>query len=212
MKIKICGMREPANIKALAELRPDYMGLIFYPGSGRYVPETSSGIYESLALQIKITGVFVDESQEVILNKAKQYHLKAVQLHGRETPEYCLSVGKALKGGNSGIEIIKAFGLEEDFNFDVLQPYEKTVDYFLFDTKTSAHGGSGLKFNWEVLKNYHLEKPYFLSGGIGLNDLEELKELVDPRLYAVDLNSKFEISPAFKDIERVSQAINKIRN
>ena len=205
-------MREPANIQALAELKPDYMGLIFYPRSGRYVNETSSGIFENLSAEIKITGVFVDESPEVILDKIKQYQLQAVQLHGQETPEYCLSLQKALKAENSGVEMIKAFGLDEDFDFDVLLPYDNAVSYFLFDTKTPGHGGSGRKFNWEVLKNYHLEKPYFLSGGIDLSDLGELKKLYDPRLYAVDLNSKFEISPAFKDIERVSQAINKIRN
>jgi phosphoribosylanthranilate isomerase len=211
MKIKICGMREQGNIRALVQLNPDYMGLIFYPGSKRYVQESNSGILESLKSQIKVTGVFVNESEEVISTKVKQYQLKAVQLHGQESPEYCLSLQDALDVEYSGVEIIKAFGLDEDFDFDVLQSYDRAVDYFLFDTKTPAHGGSGLKFNWEILKNYHLEKPYFLSGGIDLTDLEALKKLEDGRLYAVDLNSKFEISPALKDIEKVSEAIKLIR-
>jgi phosphoribosylanthranilate isomerase len=211
MKIKICGMRDPENIQSLAELRPDYLGLIFYPGSQRYVGKTKINLSEELSSGIILTGVFVNESQEEILNRVKQYQLTAIQLHGQETPEYCRSLRAALNPENSSVEMIKAFGLDEAFNFDVLEQYDAFVDFFLFDTKSAEHGGSGRRFNWEIIPSYHLQKPYFLSGGIDLEDLEELKQLDDPRLYAVDLNSKFEISPAFKDIERVSKAINKIR-
>lgn len=205
-------MREAANIFAVNELKPDYLGLIFYPQSKRYVQENPLGLTAALSGQAKLTGVFVNESEQAVLDKVEQYSLQAVQLHGQETAEYCRTLKSALNVQNGEIEVIKAFGVDETFDFDVLQQYEPVVDFFLFDTKTPEHGGSGVKFNWEVLRNYRLEKPYLLSGGIGLNELEELKKLDDSRLYAVDLNSRFEISPALKDLELVRQAINKIRN
>lgn len=204
-------MREPGNILALAKLKPDYLGLIFYAGSKRYVAGSSLSLSENLPSGIKVTGVFVNESEEVILAKVKQYQLTAVQLHGQETPEYCLSLQNALQYEHSTIEMVKAFGIDDTFNFEVLQAYDQAVDYFLFDTKTPAHGGSGLKFNWQVLERYQMDKPYFLSGGIGLTELAELNKLEDPRLYALDLNSKFEVSPALKDIAMVNRAINMIR-
>ena len=212
MKIKVCGMREKENIQALSGLEPDYMGLIFYPFSKRFVDETDVSLVQLLSDKIKVTGVFVNEPHEAVLRRAKQYHLKAVQLHGEETPEYCQLLRGMLRIENTEIELIKAFGMDEGFDFSVLEEYSTSVDYFLFDTKTPAHGGSGLKFNWEILKNYHLNKPYFLSGGIGLDDLGSLKLLNDQRLYAIDLNSKFETSPGLKDMEQVGRAINILRS
>lgn len=211
MKMKICGMRDRENIRAIAALKPDYMGLIFYPGSKRYVEQADSDLLESLFPQIKVTGVFVNESQQEIVNKVSEYHLKAVQLHGQETAEYCTSLQKALASIDNGIEMIKAFAVNDDFTFETVREYEALVDFFLFDTKTSGHGGSGLKFNWEILKNYNSAKPYFLSGGIGPDDLEQLMNWDDERFFAVDLNSKFEISPALKDTDKVSRAINIIK-
>jgi phosphoribosylanthranilate isomerase len=212
MKIKICGMRGEANIQALSELKPDYMGLIFYPLSKRFVNQANASLPEDLSDEIKVTGVFVNESHEVVLQKVKQYHLKAVQLHGEETPGYCHRLRRMLEVEDTEVELIKAFGIDEAFDFKVLEAYNNAVDFFLFDTKTPAHGGSGLRFNWQILKNYDLDRPYFLSGGIGLDDLNSLKLLNDYRLYAVDLNSKFETSPGLKDIEQVSRAINILRS
>jgi phosphoribosylanthranilate isomerase len=211
MKIKICGMREPANIRAIAGLKPDYMGLIFYRGSKRFVNGADPELVESLPSGIKMTGVFVNETLETVLDKMKQYSLKSIQLHGQETSGYCSSLQKALRAQDPDIELIKAFGIDQDFDFNILKKYLPVIDFFLFDTKTPAHGGSGLKFNWEILKGYSFEKPYFLSGGIGLDDLQQLKDLNDDRLYAVDLNSRFETSPGLKDTDQVSLAIEIIR-
>jgi len=204
-------MREETNIRALAELKPDYLGLIFYPQSKRYVNHLDASLLKDLLVDINITGVFVDEELTIVLQKVNQYGLKAIQLHGSETPEYCQLLREELKKAFNGIELIKAFGINESFDFTVPELYMAEVDYFLFDTKTPAHGGSGVKFNWSTLKNYHLDKPYFLSGGIGLEDLGEVTTINDQRLYAVDLNSRFETSPAVKDIQHISQAINTLR-
>lgn len=211
MKIKVCGMREEQNIRELAALKPDYMGLIFYSGSARYADHIDLEFLKTRPLELNLTGVFVNERQEVILEKVISYSLKAVQLHGEESPEYCHSLRASLNENRYDIELIKAFGIDNDFNFNVLAKYEEEVDYFLFDTKTSGHGGSGLLFDWDVLQKYALKKPYFLSGGIGLPELQMVKRINDERLFAVDLNSKFEASPAVKDISLLSQAISIIR-
>lgn len=204
-------MRDRENIRAVAAFKPDYMGLIFYTGSKRYVEQADFALLESLPSEMKITGVFVNESRQEILKKVGEFNLQAVQLHGQETAEYCSSLKIELAKCDTGIEIIKAFAVDEDFNFETVTEYEALVDFFLFDTKTSGHGGSGLKFNWEILKNYNSAKPYFLSGGIGPDDLELLMNWDDERFFAVDLNSKFEISPALKDTDKVSRAINTIK-
>jgi len=207
MKIKVCGMRDQANIKALAELSPDYMGLIFYPESKRFADGMDRSVLEGLLPDIKITGVFVNESPNLIISRVKEYHLQAIQLHGQESPEYCERLKHALHTVSTGIELIKAIGIDDDFKFNTLSEHEKVIDFFLFDTKSPDHGGTGRKFNWDTLTNYISAKPYFLSGGIGLDDLHEIKKLSDERLYAVDLNSRFEIRPAFKDMEQVKQGI-----
>lgn len=210
MKIKVCGMRDAANIQALAGLQPDYLGLIFYAQSKRYV-DTDLSLLKSMSTQTKVTGVFVNETVEVVLQKVIQFHLKAIQLHGDETPAYCHALRLALNKDHSDIEMIKAFGINETFDFGVLQNYRAEVDFYLFDTKTPAHGGSGIKFNWRLLKKYQLDKPYFLSGGINLMDLELIRKMNYPGLYAVDINSKFETSPGMKDIGQVELAINIVR-
>ena len=211
MKIKVCGMRESANIEALSVLKPDYMGLIFYAPSKRFVDESSLRLPEDILSNIKLTGVFVNETLDNILMQIQKYGLQAIQLHGNESPEFCGSLQLAITNFHPGLELIKAFGIDNSFDFSVLDDYLPFVDFFLFDTKTPAHGGSGEKFNWEILKNYELQKPYFLSGGIGANDLQELQSITDDRFYCADLNSKFEISPGLKDIEKISRAISGIR-
>lgn len=205
-------MTDAANITALAELKPDYMGLIFYPKSKRFVAEPNIRLLETIRESIKLTGVFVNENLDLVVNKIKQYHLKAVQLHGDETPQYCRLLRDQSSQANCKIEIIKAFGIDANFDFNDLELYVDVVDFFLFDTKTPAYGGSGIKFNWDILKNYQYKKQYFLSGGIDTEDMSELRLLNDVRIYAVDLNSKFEISPGLKDIEKLRGAVDILRS
>jgi len=212
MKIKVCGMRERSNILELSGLKPDYMGLIFYPKSARFVDHIDADLLSSLADDIIITGVFVNEAEDSILQKVKQYNLKAIQLHGDETPQYCYSLRQALSASNINVQMIKAFGVDSHFQFDILGSYVAVVDYFLFDTKSSSYGGAGVKFDWEILKGYSLDKPYFLSGGISLKDISELTMIEDERLYAIDINSRFESAPAVKNMEQVRIAVQIIRN
>lgn len=149
---------------------------------------------------IKKTGVFVNSMTEDILNFANEYGLNAIQLHGSESPEQC----RNLKG--EGFEVIKVFGMgNDDFDFKQLDPYKLHVDYFLFDTKTKHHGGSGLAFDWEVMRQYDNEKPFFLSGGISLENIDQIRLLKDSNLYAIDVNSRFETAPGLKEIEKLRQ-------
>lgn len=197
-KLKICGMRDPDNILAVAALQPDYMGFLMYPGSKRFIGDLEPAIVTGFSGNIKTTGVFVDATLEDVLLAIEKYQLKAVQLHGNESPGYCTELrGKA--------EVIKAFGISETFDFSVLKAYENVVDYFLFDTQTPEHGGSGKAFNWKLLEGYQLQKPYFLSGGIGLENVPQLQEISDDRFYAIDVNSRFETAPAMKNIEMLTE-------
>lgn len=197
-------MRETENILDVANLQPDYMGLIFYERSPRFVENS----IPELSSDIKRTGVFVNATIDFILIKAHDYKLKAIQLHGEESSEFCKELKSAL---NKEIEIIKVFSIKESFNFEELASYEGIVDFFLFDTKGKNKGGNGTVFNWNVLKEYPSQTPFFLSGGIGLEEIEEIKSLhtyflKDNRsdlLYAVDVNSKFEISPGNKNVEQL---------
>ncbi|WP_207425310.1 phosphoribosylanthranilate isomerase [Pedobacter sp. SYSU D00535] len=198
-------MREPSNINDLANLRPDYMGFIFYPASKRFVEALDLETLAHLPSSIKKTGVFVNSSLAEVEAKAEEFKLDALQLHGQESPEFC----SVLK--NKGFEVIKAFGVDPDFQFTVLDSYTKAVDYFLFDTKTVAHGGSGETFNWSLLTKYQLNVPYFLSGGLSAENVLEVITLDDDRLYAVDLNSRFEVRPGLKNIELLGSVIDKLK-
>ena len=213
MKIKVCGMRNPENIFALAELKPDYLGLIFYTLSKRFVSDLDINVLNSLAQSIRLTGVFVDENLNNVVEKAQKYNLSAIQLHGSETVEYCRELRSELLRVSAlkKIEIWKAFGINSSFDFDVLNHFQDVVDYFLFDTKTEAHGGSGLSFDWRVLSEYKLEKPFFLSGGISPENIQEVFNLNHKQLFGVDLNSKFELEPGLKDIESLKNAFSLIR-
>ncbi|MEJ5996287.1 phosphoribosylanthranilate isomerase [Pedobacter sp. Du54] len=201
LKLKVCGMKHAANIAAVAELHPDYLGFIFYPKSPRFISEVSAELIKYIPSSIKTTGVFVGEDIETVKAYIFKYNLKAVQLHGKENTEYCKEIKL------TGVELIKAFGITEDFDFSQLVSYLNVVDYFLFDTQTPQHGGSGKVFDWRVLENYTLDKPYFLSGGIDLEHIGKLKEISDKRLYAVDINSKFELEPGLKDVKRIKEFV-----
>ena len=205
MKIKICGMRDAENIRALSEFHPDYMGFIFYPVSKRYAGDMDADAVAQIPGTIKKTGVFVNGSLQVITDTADSYKLQAVQLHGNEEPEICRQLSA------HGLEVIKAFGIDDTFNFNTLERYVGAADYFLFDTKTSGYGGSGRMFDWSILDNYKLDLPYFLSGGLNPGNISKLAEINDDRFYAADLNSGFEISPAMKNITELRKAINLLR-
>ena len=195
-------MREPNNIEALSDLQPDYMGFIFWAPSSRYVETTTP----ELPTAIKKTGVFVDASVDYIQSMVQQHDLQAVQLHGEETPNYC----QLIQG--FGVEVIKAFSIKNTFDFSTLEAYENSCDFFLFDTKGSLPGGNGFTFDWSLLKEYPSKKPFFISGGIGLENTKAIKELLNTNLplFAIDVNSKFELAPALKNIDALTQFKNKL--
>ncbi|WP_269237038.1 phosphoribosylanthranilate isomerase [Flavobacterium flavigenum] len=194
MKLKICGMKCPDNILEIGSLLPDYMGFIFWDKSARYC----DGNIPELIKTIKKTGVFVNQSQEEILEKVEKHNLQAIQLHGNESVEFCSELKKQLP---QKTEIIKVFSADENFDFEIIKPFESVSDYFLFDTKGKLPGGNGTTFDWTILKKYNSKKPFFLSGGIGMNELKAIEEISKSNLpiYAVDINSKFEIEPGLKN-------------
>lgn len=194
MKLKICGMKYPENILEVSQLLPDYLGFIFYEKSSRFF----DGKIPKIPNSIKKVGVFVDATLEDINSKIKKYNLNLIQLHGNETKEFCLNLKK------DKIEIIKVFSVDDDFDFEVLKEYENVCDYFLFDTKGKLHGGNGITFNWQILENYKSKKPLFLSGGIGIEEISKIKNLNLP-IFAIDVNSKFEIEPGLKNIKLLEQ-------
>ena len=207
MKIKICGMKFPENIAAVAALHPDFMGFIFYPKSPRYAEPLDSAVLKALPESIKKIGVFVNENLENILTFVYKYKLDGVQLHGTELVEMC----KELR--ESGLIVIKAFPIAEAYNFKVTKPYEGVCDYFLFDTKTDAYGGSGLKFNWKMLDDeYKGETPFLLSGGIAADDAEAISKIEHPKFAGIDLNSKFELKPGLKDVDLLKNFIQELKN
>lgn len=200
MKLKVCGMKYPDNVSAVAALGPDYMGFIFYKPSKRYCGETLSPEFvKSLPAAIIKTGVFVNESLEEVLQICAAYGFKAIQLHGHETPDFCLACKRA------GLGVIKVLHVGETMDWSILEPYKKVADYFLFDTKTPEYGGSGNRFNWKVLQEYDNEIPLFLSGGIDESILTELNDLKTVSIYALDVNSRFELEPGLKDVERINK-------
>ncbi|MFA6403458.1 MAG: phosphoribosylanthranilate isomerase [Salinivirgaceae bacterium] len=202
LKIKVCGLREPKNIKDVDQLNPDYLGFIFYPSSPRYINISGDKIPET---QAKRVGVFVNETIETILAKATEFNLTAIQLHGYEKPEECL---KLL---NLGFEVFKAFRIDECTQRFEIEPYKNVCTAYLFDTKTSIAGGSGVKFNWKKLDEIAPLGNFILSGGIGPDDAELILNLNYPTLIGVDLNSRFETEPGLKDIAAVARFMNDLQ-
>ncbi|POY37561.1 N-(5'-phosphoribosyl)anthranilate isomerase [Solitalea longa] len=205
MKIKICGMKFRENIEDVVQLKPDYLGFIFYPQSPRYVDDLS--VLKAIPSSIKKVAVFVNAKLQDALEIVADYDFNAVQLHGNEKPDYCSQFKSAT------VEVIKAFGVNNEFDFSDLKRYKDSCDTFLFDTKSDSHGGTGKTFNWDILKNYKEPKPFFLSGGIGLDNLHEVNTIQNYGLpiYGLDLNSKLEVSPGLKDTQKVKEAIDKIK-
>ena len=204
MKIKICGMKIPENIREVAALQPNFLGFIFYPKSPRFAEPLDITVLNALPKSIKKIGVFVNEDLENVLTIATKYNLDGVQLHGNELESMCKELHK------SGFIVIKAFPIAEAYNFKVTKKYEGTCDYFLFDTKTDAYGGSGLKFNWGMLNEYVGETPFLLSGGIAADDAETILKIEHPKFAGIDLNSKFEVKPGEKNVELLRGFIKEL--
>ena len=206
-------MRDPSNIVAVSALPIHFMGFIFYEKSLRFVTHTHD--ISACADDLTKVGVFVNAEIEYILHKIDQYDLDAVQLHGSETPQYIADFSTELwlklkLMANVDIEIIKAFSVDSDFDFETTKSYSELVKYFLFDTKSPQHGGAGIKFDWSILEKYDSEVPFLLAGGISENDVEIIKSLTISQLYGLDLNSKFEIEPALKDVEKLKTFLEKL--
>jgi phosphoribosylanthranilate isomerase len=206
IKIKVCGMKDTQNARLVAETDPDMLGFIFYPGSKRYVgADPDVALFTQFKAELQKVGVFVDENPKKLLNLAKCYALDLVQLHGAETPADCLSIRMA------GYKVIKAFGVDHGFDFSILNAFMPVCDFFLFDTKSDQHGGTGQHFNWEKLQEYDLDIPFFLGGGIGPEDAAAILELKHPSFFAVDINSRFEVEPGVKHVSAVNTFIKAIK-
>ena len=206
-------MREAENIREVeqlsivnSQLSIDLMGFIFWPKSSRYVSERPA----YLPTTCKRVGVFVDERIEEVQRIAKEYALDFIQLHGHETPDYIRQLDDPFSIINCQLSIIKAFNIATADDFAACIPYEGLVDYFLFDTKGKSVGGNGEKFDWSVLKAYHGRTPFLLSGGIGPDDATRIKAIRHPRYAGIDLNSRFELSPALKDINKLKTFIQAL--
>lgn len=204
-KIKICGMKYPENMEEVALLQPDYLGFIFYEKSPRYFENSIPNLDKS----IQKVGVFVNPTFSAIEEKVKQYQLDLIQLHGNESTEFCELVENKL------VKVIKAFSMDDQFNFQDLESYQNSCSYFLFDTKGKHYGGNGTTFNWDILEHYELDKPYFLSGGIGLENASEIKAFLKKEYakncISIDLNSKFEIEPGLKNPKTLKEFIQNIK-
>lgn len=205
MKIKVCGMKYKENMELVAGLHPDYLGFIFYERSKR----NFKGMIPKFNGQIRKVGVFVNEQESVINDLIQKHQLNAVQLHGDESTAFC----KNLKASNGpDLEIIKAFAISENFDFNVLDNYMQVCDYYLFDTKGKERGGNGTLFDWKLLEQYRLDKPFFLSGGIGIAELNQINSFLESELsvhcYGIDVNSKFESEPGMKKISELKKFID----
>lgn len=227
LRIKVCGMK--SNTAEVSRLLPDYLGFIFYDKSPRnfelqQIPSIPEGV--------KKVGVFVNAEIDFILEKVQQFNFDVIQLHGSESPEYCQELRKRcqiersrdlqknatptafeVSSGNQ-IKLWKVFSIKDAFDFSILESYEAVVDAFLFDTKGKEKGGNGYTFDWNMLKAYSSKKPFVLSGGIGLEEIESVKELIKLNLplYAIDVNSKFEIEPGLKNTADLSDLFSAFRN
>ena len=227
MYLKVCGMKH--NTAEVALLEPDFLGFIFWEPSKRYF----QGELPPLTGSTKKVGVFVDAPLEEVVQTVIKYNLHLVQLHGSEGPQYCSDLQNALWASDADAvpeirsktvvddqnelqgrpQLMKVFPVGEDFDFSVLDTYEDYCDLFMFDTKGKLPGGNGYAFDWELLKNYPSEKPFFLSGGIGPEDIDKLIDFINSdaslHCFAIDINSKFELSPGHKDTERIRKFIQE---
>jgi len=225
--IKVCGMKDPDNMKAVAALPINWLGLIFVPSSPRYVEMVSSmagfipdrakedgnfSAEEDLKKSLKMVGVFQNEQAQATITRVVNYHLDIIQFHGEETPTLLRNLRRTIDPDiRPGIEFIKTISVEKPEDIAKYKQYEDVVDYFLFDTKCPGGGGSGEKFDWQMLQAYDGSKPFLLSGGIGPDDVEALKAFSHPKCIGIDINSRFETAPGIKDAAKIEQFIKTLR-
>lgn len=217
-------MRDAQNIREVSQLGVDMIGMIFYPKSPRYVEMQSShaGIIPDYAKEdigVSVSsktparvGVFVDDMVQNIVTRVVNYHLDYVQLHGNEPREMCENLRSTLDPDiRPGIKIIKAISVSDASDIQKYKEYVGAVDLFLFDTKCKTVGGSGQQFDWQVLEQYDGEVPFLLSGGIGPEDASRLHAFHHPKCIGIDLNSRFEIEPGVKDVEKLKGFLNEMQ-
>jgi phosphoribosylanthranilate isomerase len=201
MKIKVCGMKDKHNIEALEKVREvDFIGHIFTEKSPRFIGRSQ------VKSHIPSFGVFVNSSKSEIEQAASEYDLSFIQLHGDESPEFSKSINESVK------PVVKVFAISDKRDFEKTRDYEGCCTYFLFDTKTKLRGGSGEKFNWDLIKEYQGKTPFFLSGGISADDAQTIKEIQHPLLYGVDINSGFETKPGLKNIEEINLFAKELKS
>ncbi len=196
--IKVCGMTEAGNIRDVEALGVDFMGFIFYPKSPRCLCDMPG----YMPVRARRVGVFVNESREVVQMVADRFSLDFVQLHGKESPEYC----RQLRDG--GLHLIKVFSVSQPEDLQTVPGYEGLCDYYFFDTKTPQYGGSGNRFDWNLLSRYDGNTPFLLSGGIDVQAAPSIRAFSHPRLAGIDLNSRFETSPGVKDVSLIKQFLS----
>ena len=211
MRVKVCGMTEIDQVKQLDAMGVDFAGFIFYPKSPRYVVRHLTGEQLKKAkLRLGKVGVFVNATYDEVMRQVDNYGLDMVQLHGDETPRFCEQL-------SNYITVIKVFRLGEDDPIDwLIRPYQDSCDMFLFDTEGVGYGGTGKKFNWSTLRSAHIDKLFFLSGGIEPGDVEKLKvfakEPVARKMFSIDINSKFETSAGTKDLKKIRTMLDGLKN
>lgn len=210
MRIKVCGMTDVDQVNQLSDMGVEFCGFIFYPKSPRYVFKHMPAVsIKKIKSNINKVGVFVNASTEDVLQTVDDCGLYLVQLHGDESPRACERI-------SDYVSVIKAFRLAEDDNILwKIKDYQDVVDMFLFDTEGAGYGGTGKKFNWETLMDLNINKPFFISGGIQPEDVAALQAFsrnkVGKDLFAVDVNSKFEITPGYKDMEKVRTFVSQLK-
>ncbi len=221
MIIKVCGMRDSENIRAVAELNVDWIGFIFWkksprnvtmiPSDAGIIPDRGSLNADTSALRQQRVGVFVDEMSQEIITKVVNFQLDLVQLHGHETPTLIRNLRRTLDPDiRPGIRFIKAISIARPEDLDAWKEYEDCVDYFLFDTKCPTVGGSGQQFDWSVLNRYDGQRPFLLSGGIGPDDAARIRSFHHPKCIGIDLNSRFETEPGIKDIQKLKTFLQQL--
>ena len=208
MIIKVCGLREPENIRKVAAIRKiDLIGLILYANSPRFVDSAETADTLTDIRKTGIVAVFVNEVPEIIVRKCAEYHLGYIQLHGNESPEYLIDITKLLHGR---VKIIKAFSIRVEEDLQPISGYEGLCEYFLFDTPTTGYGGSGRTFDWNILQYYSGSTPFLLSGGIGHDSIESLRNFHHHLWAGVDLNSRFELEPGLKDVALIADFVKQL--
>jgi phosphoribosylanthranilate isomerase len=209
MRVKVCGMTQPDQVEALGDLGATFAGFIFYPKSPRYVFKHMNITQIRKVNNINKVGVFVNSSIEEVLHLVDECRLSMVQLYGDEPPKYCEKIADY-------VSVVKAFRLSDNDSVEwMIRPYMDVCDMFMFDTMGVGYGGTGKKFDWSMLKNSTIGKPFFLSGGIEPGDEQELKAFAElpvaRALFAIDINSKFEVSPGVKDMEKIREFVGHLK-